>query len=280
MLVVAGCVLGGFVAEKGHLPVILQPVEVMIIFGAAIGSILISALPHQVKGLNARAFRSLGGTAFSPALAKELLTCLFQLAMLVKKEGVIALENHVTDPETSEIFSGYPRLLKSGPLLGFITDSLRLQVDGAVAVEELDVILEQELECRHDEEAAYARMLRTVADALPGLGIVAAVLGVIVTMGAIDGPPAEIGHHVAVALVGTFLGVLCSYGFVGPTAAAMDQELRDSSNVYRALKKGIVAFAEGKSPVVVVEICRRSLYTYNRPDREEIEEACKALRAA
>jgi chemotaxis protein MotA len=280
MLVVVGAVLGGFAAEGGPIPILIQPVELLIIFGASCGAIVVMCLPHQLKKIGRKAFKALAGSQYSPAYAKELLTCLFQLALLVKKEGVIALEGHIAEPLTSPIFSNYPRLLKDGLVLQFVTDALRLQVDGAVTPEELEVMLDRELVCHEKEEVAFVHVLTLVADALPGLGIVAAVLGVIITMMHIDGSPEEIGHHVAVALVGTFLGILASYGFLQPTVVAMRQETTDSDNFLSAAKNGIISFAEGKAPVVVVETARRTLFSYNRPPREEVEEACKALRAA
>jgi chemotaxis protein MotA len=237
-------------------------------------------LPHQLKKLGGKAFKALAGTRYSPAYAKEVLTCLFQLALLVKKEGVIALEGHIADPKSSTIFSNYPRLLKDEHMLHFVTDALRLQVDGAVTPEELEQMLDRELECHEKEEDAFAHVIALVADSLPGLGIVAAVLGIIITMMHIDGTPEEIGHHVAVALVGTFLGILASYGFLQPTVVAMHQEIKDGENFFSAVKNGIIAFAGGKAPVVVVETARRTLFSYNRPERDEVEEACKALRAA
>jgi len=280
MLVVIGAVLGGFAAEKGPIPILIQPVEVLIIFGASAGAIVVMCLPHQLKKLGGRAFKALAGSRYSAAYAKEVLTCLFQLALLVKKEGVIALEGHIAEPTTSTIFSNYPRILKDETMLHFITDALRLQVDGAVTPEELDAMLDRELVCHEKEEDAFAHVLALVADSLPGLGIVAAVLGVIITMMHIDGTPEEIGHHVAVALVGTFLGILASYGFLQPTVVAMQQEIKDAENFLSAAKNGIIAFAACKAPVVVVETARRTLFSYNRPDRDDVEEACKALRAA
>ncbi|MCA9754198.1 MAG: flagellar motor stator protein MotA [Candidatus Eisenbacteria bacterium] len=279
-IVVLGCVVAGFVLSGGQVATLIQPFEVLVIFGAATGATLIMALPQQFKKLFPKAMAPLKGSAYSKPYAQEALVCLFQLALLVKKEGVIALEGHINEPSSSDIFSKYPKLMKDHHLLHFITDALRLQVDGAVTPEELSDMLDRELEAHHQEEHVYPHLVHLVADSLPGLGIVAAVLGIIITMGHLNGSPEEIGHHVAVALVGTFLGILVSYGFAGPVSTAMEQELADGGNFFGAVKHGLVAFAEGKAPVVVVETARRALYSYNRPDRETVEEACKELRAA
>lgn len=279
-IVVLGCVAGGFVLSGGNLVIMIQPFEALVIFGASGGAFLIMALPHQMKKIGAKALAPLKGSAYGPKYAQEVLVCLFQLALLVKKEGVISLEGHINEPKNSDIFSRYPKLMKDHHLLHFITDALRLQVDGAVTPEELSEMLDRELEAHHQEEHAYPHLVHTIADSLPGLGIVAAVLGIIITMGHLDGSPEEIGHHVAVALVGTFLGILASYGFAGPTSEAMEQEIADGGNFFGAVKHGLVAFAEGKAPVVVVETARRALFSYNRPERDTVEEACKELRAA
>lgn len=278
--IVIGSVLGGFVLSGGQVPVLIQPYECLTIFGAALGTLLIGFLPHQFKAMPKAAMAAYGKSKFSIAAANEMLQLLYQLAIVVKKEGVIALESHLGDPEASAIFSRYPTVLKNHHLLHFFVDALRLQVDGAMNPEELAKVMERELDLHHEEEIVIPTTMQKMGDALPGLGIVAAVLGIIITMHHLDGPPEEIGHHVAVALVGTFVGILVSYGFVQPTVGAMEQEMRDSGNFMEATRLGMVAFAEGKAPVVVVEIARRALYSYNRPERDAVEEACKALRAA
>lgn len=280
LLIVIATVLGGFVLSGGQVPILIQPYEFLVIFGSCAGTILIALLPHQLKGLPKVAMGALGKSQFSPAMANEMLQLLYNLAIVVKKEGVIALETHLGNPEGSAIFSRYPLILKNHHVLHFIVDALRIQVDGAMSPEELATVLELELDVHHEEEHVLPSTLQRAGDALPGLGIVAAVLGIIITMSHLDGPPEEIGHHVAVALVGTFVGILASYGFVQPVVAAMEQEGRDAGNFMDAIRLGIVAFAEGKAPVVVCEVARRALYSYNRPERDAVEEACKALRAA
>jgi chemotaxis protein MotA len=280
LLVVVGCVVGGFLLAGGNLVTLVQPAEFVVIGGAAIGSLLISLSGPMLKKLRVRLAGVFGRSPYGGASAAELLQLLYHLTIVVKREGVIALENHLRDPETSTIFSAYPAILRNPQVMRFIIEALMMQVDGAVGPEDLRGILERELETHHAEDSVPGAVLQKMGDALPGLGIVAAVLGIIITMGKIDEGPAMVGHHVAAALVGTFLGVLISYGFVQPLVSAMEQDLRDEENFYEAIKIGMIAFAQGKAPVVVVEVARRSLFAYNRPQRESVEEACKALRAA
>lgn len=279
-LVVIGCVLGGYLMAKGNLATLIQPAEFIVIGGSAMGSLLIALSPAMMKKTNRRLKAVFGASPYNQASAEQLLQLLYHLTIVVKREGVIALENHLRDPEKSSIFSQYPLVVKNHHVLSFIVEALMLQVDGAVTPEDLEGILERGLDTHHGEDAVPAAMITKVGDALPGLGIVAAVLGIIITMGHMDGGPAVVGHHVAAALVGTFLGVLLSYGFVQPIAAAMEQELKDESNYFEAIVTGMAAFAQGKAPVVVTEVARRALFSYNRPGREEIEEKCKSLRAA
>jgi chemotaxis protein MotA len=279
-VVVLGCVLGGFIMSGGKPATLWQPNEFIVIAGAAFGSILISLSPPMMKKTQKRLKGVFGASVFSKAAAEQLLQLLYHLTIVVKREGVIALEGHLRDPKTSSIFSAYPLVAKNHHVQHFIIEALTLQVDGAVSPEDLKGILERELDTHHGEEGVPQAAVAKVGDALPGLGIVAAVLGIIITMGYMSAGAEVVGHHVACALVGTFLGVLLSYGFVGPIAAAMEQELKDETNFFEAIQIGMTAFAQGKAPVVVTEVARRALFTYNRPGREEIEEKCKSLRAA
>ncbi len=279
-VVVIGCVVGGFLMAGGKLPTLLQPAEFIVIGGAAVGSLLISLTPAMGAKLRTQLAGAMGKTPYDAPAAGEMLQLLYHLTIVVKREGVIALENHLRDPAASPIFSAYPRITGNPRVIRFVVEALMLQVDGAVGPEDLRGILDRELDTYHGEDSVPSGILQKMGDALPGLGIVAAVLGIIITMGAMDGGPEVVGEHVAAALVGTFLGVLLSYGFVQPLVSAMEQGLRDEENFFEAIRTGMIAFAQGKAPVVVTEVARRTLYSYNRPEREQIEEACKALRAA
>jgi chemotaxis protein MotA len=280
ILIVVGCVVGGFLMAKGHLATLVQPAEFIVIGGAATGSLVIASSPAMLKKMRVKLAGVFQKSPYDRNAASEMLLLLYHLTIVVKREGVIALETHLRDPESSTIFSTYPTVMKNPRLLKFLVEALTLQVDGAVTPEDLKGILERELDTHHDEDSVPAGLLAKMGDSLPGLGIVAAVLGIIITMGYMAEGAEVVGHHVAAALVGTFLGVLLSYGFVQPISTAMEQDLRDEGNFFEAIKTGMVAFAQGKAPVVVAEVARRTLFGYNRPEREGIEEACKSLRAA
>lgn len=279
-MVVLGSVLGGFTIAGGNVVTLIQPAEFIVLLGAALGSILISLSPPMLAKTRKRLAGIFGASPFSKGMAEQLLQLLYHLTIVVKREGVIALESHLRDPKTSSIFSSYPLVAKNQHVMHFVVEALTLQVDGAVSPEDLKGILERELDTHHVEEGVPAGAVAKVGDSFPGLGIVAAVLGIIVTMKYMSHGAEAVGKHVAAALVGTFLGVLLAYGFVSPMSAAMEQELKDETNFFEAIAVGMTAFAQGKAPVVVAEVARRVLFTYNRPGREEIEEKCKSLRAA
>jgi chemotaxis protein MotA len=280
VIAVIGCVVGGFMVGGGQIATLIQPAEFIIIAGAAAGTLFVSLTPTMLRRLFKRMFASFAKTPYTRSAASELLRLLYQLTVVARREGVLALERHVREPETSTIFANYPSVKSNPRMMKFIVEALMMQVDGAVDPDDLREILDNELESHHGEEMVPISVLQKMGDAMPGLGIVAAVLGIIITMGHMDGGPSVVGHHVAAALVGTFLGVLLSYGFVQPIASSMEQNLHDEENFLEAIKVGMIAFAHGKAPVVVTEIARRTLFDYIRPDREETEEACKALRAA
>ncbi|MBM3316757.1 MAG: flagellar motor stator protein MotA [Candidatus Eisenbacteria bacterium] len=280
LLIVFGCVLGGFLIAGGKIPTLIQPAEFIVIAGAAAGSLIVSLTPTMLRKLLRRILGVFGRTPYTVHAAGELLRLLYQLTVVARREGVLALERHVREPHSSPLFSGYPVITGNPRLMRFIIEALMLQVDGAVDPDDLREILDTELDTHHGEESVPGNVLQKMGDALPGLGIVAAVLGIIITMGHMDGGPEVVGHHVAAALVGTFLGVLLAYGLVQPLVTAMEGNLRDEENFLEAVKSGMIAFAHGKAPVVVTEVARRTFFEYNRPDREATEEACKALRAA
>lgn len=280
ILVVLGCVIGGFIIAGGQVATLIQPAEFIVIAGAAAGTLLVSMTPAMLRKLMQRLSGVFGRSPYTKASATDLLQLLYQLTVVARREGVLALERHVREPESSNLFSAYPTIAKNRRAMRFLLEALVMQVDGAVDPDDLRELLDTELDTYHGEESVPAGILQKMGDALPGLGIVAAVLGIIITMGHMDGGPEVVGHHVAAALVGTFLGVLLSYGFVQPLVSAMEQNLRDEENFLEAIKAGMIAFAHGKAPVVVTEVARRSFFEHMRPDREETEAACKALRAA
>jgi chemotaxis protein MotA len=280
ILAVFGAVIGGFLMEKGKLMVLVQPSELVIIGGAAIGTLLVAnPLPVIIK-----IFKSvlgvLGGNPYTSAYYLDSLKMLNDIFQFARKSGMAKLEEDVENPEKSATFSKYPKLLKDHHLLHFVCDTLRLSVSGVVAAHDLDAILENDIEVHHHEAMTPVRALSTVADALPGLGIVAAVLGVVITMGALSGPPEQIGEKVGAALVGTFLGILLSYGVVAPLAANIEKTIDSGSQFYQVLRAGLMAFAKGMAPSIAVEFARRAIPHDVRPSFKEMEAACKGGAAA
>jgi chemotaxis protein MotA len=272
-------VVGGFVLEGGPILILIQPVELLIIGGAAIGSLLIATPLNTLKGLAAKLPRLLAGDGYSTARYLELLSLLYEIFINAKKNGFIALDQDVCDPHSSSIFSKYEALLKNHHALRFICDSVKLLVDGSVTPAQLEEMMDAELETHHEEEKRYPSILTRTSDSLPGLGIVAAVLGIVITMQAINGPPEEIGHKVAVALVGTFVGILLCYGFVGPMANNLEAIGEEDAKFLHCIKASILAFANGSAPVVAVEFGRRVIFSYNQPSSTDMEAACKGVAA-
>jgi chemotaxis protein MotA len=276
ILVVFGAILCGFLMEHGNLMVLVQPAELVIIGGSAIGTMLVAnPLPLVVK-----VFRSLlsvlSGSRFTQSFYLESLRMLYDIFQLARKSGMAKLEEEVETPKKSPLFSKYPKLTSDHHVLHFICDSLRTAASGVVPPHDLDSMLENDIEVHHQEIAAPVRALSTVADALPGLGIVAAVLGVTITMSALGGPPEEIGHKVAAALVGTFLGILLCYGVAAPLAANLEKTTEAETQYYQVLRAGLMAFAKGMAPMIAVEFARRSIPHAVRPIFTEMEKSCKA----
>ena len=275
IVIVFGSIIGGFLLEKGNLAVLLQPAELVIIGGSAIGTILVG----NPLGLSIKVFTSalsvLEGSKFSKEFYLETLKMLNDIFVFARKSGMAKLEEDVENPDKSEVFKKYPKVIKDHHILHFVCDTLRTAVSGVVAPHDLDSMLENDIDVHHLEISAPGKALATVADALPGLGIVAAVLGVVITMGALGGPPEEIGHKVASALVGTFLGILLSYGLVAPLAANLDKIYEAESQYYHTLRAGLMAFAKGMAPTIAVEFARRAIPPALRPNFKAMEAACK-----
>lgn len=275
IVIVFGSIVAGFLMEKGNLLVLLQPSELLIIGGAAIGTILVSnPLPLAIK-----IFKSAMGVLVPDRFTKEFyletLRMLNDIFTFARKSGMAKLEEDVENPSKSPVFSKYPKVIKDHHLLHFVCDTLRTAVAGVVAPHDLDALLENDIEAHHHEMSAPVLALATLADALPGLGIVAAVLGVVITMGALGGPPEEIGRKVAAALVGTFLGILLSYGVVSPIASNLEKSIDAECQYYQTLRAGLMAFAKGMAPIIAVEFARRAIPTGLRPTFVNMEAACK-----
>jgi len=276
ILIVLGSVIGGFVMERGKLPVLLQPSEFVTIMGAAVGTLIVANPVRVLKGVGSGLWGVMSGGSVTEAVYVESLKMLFELFTKARKEGLIAIEADIEEPEKSPIISKYPNFLKDHHGTAFVCDTMRMAVTGGVKPFDLDQMMELDLEVHHVTSHAATLALTSMADALPGLGIVAAVLGIVVTMGALGGPPAEIGHKVAAALVGTFLGILLCYGVIGPLAANMAKTVEEKHAYYGVLRTTLLAFIKGTAPIMAVEIGRRAIPEHVRPKFAELENACRS----
>jgi chemotaxis protein MotA len=279
LFVVFASVLGGFAMAGGPIPVLIQPNEFLVLGGAAIGSLIIAA-PGKVRDRLIHAFK-MGFKSESPTKKDyvELLTLLYQIFQLVRREGVLALESHVAEPQNSSLFKSVPSLMHRKMALNFLVEGLKQMVDGCT-VEELAMMFEAERDTLEAEEHQPIGLIRATGDALPGLGIVAAVLGIIITMGALNGTPEEIGEHVGAALVGTFLGILLCYGVLQPIATNVEIQGQSMMRYLDAIRNGLVAAARGANPAVAIELARRAIFSDERPSSEELEAAFAASRNA
>jgi chemotaxis protein MotA len=275
IVVVFGAVLGGFMMEKGPLPVLIQPSELVTIGGAAIGTMLVANPMHILKQIVSDLMRVLGGSKFSKARYTESLKMMFDLFNKARKEGLVAIEGDVEEPEKSPLFSKFPAFIKDHHIRDFVCDTMRMSITGGASTFDVDQMMELDMDVHHAGATQPASALTTVADALPGLGIVAAVLGVVVTMSSLGGPPEEIGHKVAAALVGTFLGILLCYGVVGPLAANLNKLIDDEHAYYHVLRVMMMSFMKGMSPMLAIEMARRAIPGHVRPSFQEVEKACR-----
>ncbi len=275
MGVVVIAVLGGYLIEGGAFLVLMQVAEFMIIGGAAAGALLISAPPKLLKKILNKVLSSFKGTKVGKEGYLQLLKMMFDLFQTGQKEGVLALESHIEHPDKSSIFSKYPEFLKDNYLLSFLTDTVRLVLIGGISPHEIEALMDTDIETNHQQGAKPGMILQKIGDSMPGLGIVAAVLGIVITMQAIGGPAEEVGRKVAAALVGTFLGVLISYGFIQPLATNLDLTHEEEARTLEVVKAGLTAFAKGFNPMVAVEFGRRSIFDDHRPTFQEMEEALK-----
>jgi chemotaxis protein MotA len=279
LVVVMAAVAGGYLWHGGKLLLLYQPAEFLIIGGAAIG-ILIASTPVAVLHALTSQLKRLMTPPPSREEYRDLLVMLYQLFRVAQSTGVMALEPHLDDPKGSSVFSKYPKFLARESSVSFLADSARIIIVGGISPHDFDYLMYEDLEIRQREALMPASTLTKVGDALPGLGIVAAVLGVVITMGHIDAPAAEVGAHIGAALVGTFLGILLSYGFVQPVAGAMEQRIAEDSYYCICIKAGLLAVYKGNPPAIAVEFARRVLPHSVRPSFDETEKFCKAASAA
>ncbi len=278
LLIVFGSVLGGFALESGPFHTLVQPAELLVIGGAAVGTIVVAA-PGRLLGSVFRTFLR----AFSPKVPTkadylELLKLQYEVFVFVRKNGAVALDEHLADIGKSSIFSKYPSFLARHHAVEFFRDALKQIVNGTASAEELEVLLDSELDTHHEETAIPVGVLKAAGDSLPGLGIVAAVLGIVITMGALDQGPEEIGHHIAAALIGTFLGILLCYGLIQPLSSNVELQEAANGKYLRCIKEGVIASLRGAAPSVAVEFARKAIFSDDRPSSDETEAACRALK--
>ncbi len=274
-VVVFVCIIVGYVMHHGDLMVLIQINEFIIIGGAAIGSMLIANPLDTIKKIISGALGTLKGTKINKGAYIDLMKLLYETFQFAKREGLIALEPHVEDPENSSIFSKYPTFIENHHAVNFLCDTLKVVLSGGVPAHDLEELMDIDLEALHQEELRPPAALNTVSDALPGLGIVAAVLGVIITMQSISEGAETVGANVAAALVGTFLGVLLSYGFVGPVAKNMELIVLKEAKYLESIKAALLSFAKGAPAAVAIEYGRRAVDPESRPSFKETEEAVK-----
>jgi len=274
IVVVFGAVVGGYLMEHGNIKVLIQPAELLIIGGAAAGTVLIANPLHILKQIAAGLAGVFGGSKFSKQFYLESLKTIYDLFNKARREGLVSLESDIEEPEKSPILSKNPAFIKNHHIMDFFCDTMRMAVSGMEPFD-LDQVLDLDLEVHHQQVAIPISALSTTADSLPGLGIVAAVLGVVITMGALGGPPEEIGHKVAAALVGTFLGILLCYGLVGPIASNMAKAADEEHAYLHVLRVLIFSFLKGTAPIMAVEVARRAIPGHVRPTFQELEKACR-----
>jgi chemotaxis protein MotA len=271
IVVVFGAVLAGYLMEHGNMKVLMQPAELIIILGAAIGTVLIANPLHILTKIGKGIGGAFGSSAFTKQKYLDSLKMMYELFTRARKDGLMSLEADSDAPDQSQIFSKYPKFLKDHHALHFVCDSLRMAASGGIEPFDADQMMELDMDVHHHGATLPVAALSTMADSLPGLGIVAAVLGVVITMGALGGPPEEIGKKVAAALVGTFLGILLCYGLVGPLASNMAKAADDEHDYYQVLRVMLVALLKGTPPTVAIEIGRRAIPSHLRPTFQEAE---------
>ena len=271
LVVVFGSIIGGYLMHHGQLAVLIQVNEFIIIGGAGLGALLIANPPSLVKRIMVDTAGLLRSNPYNEKAYQELLQVLYHVFQTARKDGLVGLESHVEEPEKSELFKKYPTFHGNHHAVAFLADTLKVMLSGAVEDHHLSEILDLDLEQQHEEAMAVPHALTRVGDAMPGFGIVAAVLGVIITMGSIGGAASEIGQKVAAALVGTFVGILLAYGVIGPLATAVESRIRAEHAYMNCIRTALLSFARGDSPMTSVEFARRNIEPVDRPSFAELE---------
>lgn len=276
---VTACVLIGFIGPGGPLAVLFQPFELLVIGGSACFTVVTSNPGYVAKGVIPGIIGAIKGSGISKSTYADLLGLMASIFDTMRREGVLGIESDLSNPHESARFNKYPAASHNHHLMETFTGALRLFVDGVVNAFDLERMLDTEIETHHEEALQVPTAITKLADAFPALGIVAAVLGIIITMQHLDGPPSEIGHHVASALVGTMLGILLSYGYVGPVATKTEHVAREQSAILNTVKAGLVSFAGGAPPAVALEFARKTIPSIFRPTAAEMEEIIKTAKS-
>ena len=274
-VIVAASVFGGFAIAGGHLAALLQPVELLMIGGAALGAFFVGNNGKAIKATLKALPTMLKGSKYTKALYLELMAMLSEILTKVRKEGLMSIESDIDAPQDSPIFSKYPAIMADHHVIEFITDYMRLMVSGNMDAFQIENLMDNEIETHHHEGEVPVHSLAKLGDAMPAFGIVAAVMGVVHTMGSVGLPPAELGILIAHALVGTFLGILLAYGFVGPLSTLLEQKLSESSKMLQCIKVTLLASLNGYAPPLAIEFGRKVLYSTERPSFAELEEHIK-----
>jgi chemotaxis protein MotA len=280
VVIVLGSVIGGFIMAGGHPIALMHLSEFVIIAGAAFGALVLMSPRKVLFDLARQVFGTLKGSPYNRAVYDELFKALYELFMMGRRSGMVALEEHVMNPATSSIFSKYPSFQKNHHAMDFLCNGLRPIIDGKIKPDQLKLLLEIELGAMEEEHEKPVGVLTKAADAMPGFGIVAAVLGIVITMASIAGPIEQIGEKVAAALVGTFLGIFLSYGFMNPLAVNMEFVNIAEMTYIRCIASSVIGFANGMSPIMAVEVARRGLSSEVKPSSDDLETMLKTLNQA
>lgn len=279
LAIVAGSILLGFIMEGGKVGALIQITEFIIIGGAGLGSMLMANPMSDVMATFKGVLGLLKGNPYNKANYSELLKMLYDMFMLARREGLVSLDQHVEHPHESTFFKNYPFFSANHHAVGFLADTMKVIITGSVASHDLAEMMEVDLEVSHEEAHKPAHIVQSLGDSMPGFGIVAAVLGVVITMGAIGGPPEEIGHKVGAALVGTFIGILVAYGVFAPIANSLGSQAKAEGQYMNCIKCALLSFARGDAPMTAVEFARRNIEPAARPSFSEMEAAVKGSSA-
>ncbi len=274
-IIVSASVLGGFALAGGHMASLLQRVELLMIGGAAVGAFVVGNNGKAIKATLQALPKTLTGSKYTKVVYMDLMALLYDILAKVRKEGLMTIENDIENPKQSPLFSKYPRILNDHHVMEFIVDYLRLMVGGNLNTFEIENLMDNEIETHHHEGEIPVHAVARLGDGMPAFGIVAAVMGVVHTMGSVGKPPAELGIMIAHALVGTFLGILLAYGFVGPLSTLLEQKLSESTKIFQCIKVTLLASLNGYSPAIAVEFGRKVLYSTERPSFAELEKHVK-----